>query len=222
MRVPSMATMREELWECAMWGYFAIKATFLRRGWATPSDAPALPHDLFYQVHAAYCKFCRIALEEHPGVMPKRRKLARYVQWAVQVAGTVFPPGNTVEKKPEIAPEDSQCLKGGYLVIERALLVLGILGQAFKGFQLYATCCLQFHEWQRKIRLRISARATIAKALQVVATGTGRDPCDPVNWAGPDDADWEKVMQLSWKLWALFGTRYDPLNSLHRKPGDTA
>ncbi len=154
-------------------------------------------------------------------VMPRRRQLSRIARGALSaVAG--LGPRYDITGGPSINHHIDRLLYGGFLAIERALHVLGILDNEGKGLETYSTCCATYQDKLASQTQGWSPKAVVVAALDVVTEITGRDPRDPANWVDPEDADWAYVTQISRALWDLLGQESDPFNTLYCAPGDAA
>ncbi len=214
-------TTQEYLWESAMRGFFLLKAAFLRLDSSDYREEHA-PDSLdnshpFHQAMAIYVNLCKTAV---PSRVPHQNQLARFARRALcSVAGLVASDANEELNRQ---PGTDALLLGGLFAIERALHILSILTNDGKGVEIYGTCCAVFRQkWASRSRLW-TPNQTVVEALEVVTGATGRDPCDPVNWAAPDEADWGYVVQISRAMWDLLGHESDPFNSLHCVPGGTS
>ncbi len=207
-----MATAREILEECLLRGCFDLKARFLRRGVDVPPRVGDHPRHRFNLTFLQNSTSCKAEVRRRSHAMPPKRRLARFGRRALwEVAGAKRIKKSLGKGRDRLAGDPR--LVGAYLAMDRSLHVLGIMGPGCKGFQVYAECCLQFYERHARLRALPAAKDVIYVAMQVVAEKTGRDPCDPANWAAPEDADWEQVIAVSQMLWALLGPESDPYNA---------
>ncbi len=206
-----MATAWEILEECLLRGYFDLKARFLRHGVEVPPRVGDLPYHPFNETFLRYSAACKDEIRRRPHTMPTRRHLARLGRWALRAEVGAkrrkTPPG---KGRDDLASDP--LLIGAYLTINRSLCVLGFIGPGYKGFQVYAECCLQFHERHVRLRDPPDPRDVIQAAIRVVAEKTGCDPCNLDNWATPENVDWEQVIAINQRLWTLLGPESDPYN----------
>ncbi len=217
----SQVTARDMLYEYSMRGFFLLKAAFVHLDSEAGNYAVEHPADItnpFYLALATYMSLCKAIIEKYPQRGPKRCKMVQFARQALcSVAGLDLTYHSKEGSSNNSGPET--LLLGGFLAIERALHVLGILNTNGKGVETYGACCAAFRERCASQQPPWSARGAVVVALDVVTGITGRDPRDPANWVAPEAADWEHITQISHALWSLLDPENDPFNSLHRESG---